>query len=212
MDGPVLVDLIFRPAGGEIDDEHFARATELEVGSQTVLVASIDDVIVTKLLALTEQDPDFQAVLEVARALREQIDWTLSRSARAARRSHGRSSRSSRASGSSSGRACSPRRQPTPERRGTASAVEQDLKRAASRPRSSRGVRMCSRGKEVGAQARTGLMDAAPLRRARDGRERCREHARGACDRGRPRTVLVVLGITVLVGLVACSATSPGTS
>lgn len=75
-DGPVLVDLIFRPAGGEIGDEHFARATELEVGSQTVLVASIDDVMVTKLLALTEQDPDFQAVLEVARALREQIDWT----------------------------------------------------------------------------------------------------------------------------------------
>jgi hypothetical protein len=75
-DGAVLVDLIFRPAGGEIGDEHFARATELEVGSQTVLVASIDDVMVTKLLALTEQEPDFQAVLEVARALREQIDWT----------------------------------------------------------------------------------------------------------------------------------------
>jgi len=74
-DGPVLVDLIFRPAGGEIVDEHFARATELEVGSQTVLVASIDDVLVTKLLALTEQEPDFQAVLETARALREQIDW-----------------------------------------------------------------------------------------------------------------------------------------
>ena len=75
-DGHNLVDLIFHPAGGEIGDEHFARATELEVGSQTVLVASIDDVMVTKLLALTEQDPDFQAVLEVARALREQIDWT----------------------------------------------------------------------------------------------------------------------------------------
>lgn len=74
-DGPVLVDLIFRPAGGEIVDEHFARATELEVGSQTVLVASIDDVMVTKLLALTEQEPDFRAVLETARALREQIDW-----------------------------------------------------------------------------------------------------------------------------------------
>ena len=74
-DGPVLVDVIFRPAGGAIGDEHFARATELEVMSQTLLVASIDDVMVTKLLALTEQEPDFQAVLEVARALREQIDW-----------------------------------------------------------------------------------------------------------------------------------------
>ena len=29
----------------------------------------------TKALALTEQDPDFTSVLEIARALREQIDW-----------------------------------------------------------------------------------------------------------------------------------------
>ena len=74
-DGPVLVDLVFRPAGGAIGDEHFERATELEVLAQTILVASIDDVLVTKLLALTEQEPDFGAVLELARALREQIDW-----------------------------------------------------------------------------------------------------------------------------------------
>jgi hypothetical protein len=76
-DGPVLVDLIFRPAGGAIDDDDFDRATLLEVGSQTLLVAAIDDVMVTKLLAITEQEPDFRAVLEVARALREQIDWTV---------------------------------------------------------------------------------------------------------------------------------------
>ena len=47
----------------------------MEVLAQTILVASIDDVLVTKLLALTEQEPDFGAVLELARALREQIDW-----------------------------------------------------------------------------------------------------------------------------------------
>jgi hypothetical protein len=75
-DGDVLVDLIFRPAGGAIGDDHFARASSLEVLAQRLLVASIDDVMVTKLLALTEQEPDFQAVLQVARALREQIDWT----------------------------------------------------------------------------------------------------------------------------------------
>ena len=74
-DGPVLVDLVFRPAGGPITDEHFERATWLEVGAQSLLVASIDDVLVTKLLALSEQEPDFQAVLVLARALREQIDW-----------------------------------------------------------------------------------------------------------------------------------------
>jgi Nucleotidyl transferase of unknown function (DUF2204) len=78
-DGDVLVDLIFQPAGGPIDDEHFARATWLEVGAQNLLVASIDDVLVTKLLALTEQEPDFGPVLQVARALREQIDWSFVR-------------------------------------------------------------------------------------------------------------------------------------
>jgi hypothetical protein len=75
-DGDNLVDLIFWPAGGEIEDEHFARASELEVNAQRLLVASSDDVLVTKLLAITEQEPDYRAILEVARALREQIDWT----------------------------------------------------------------------------------------------------------------------------------------
>ena len=38
-------------------------------------MASIDDVLTTKLLAMSEQDPDFRPVLEIARSLREQIDW-----------------------------------------------------------------------------------------------------------------------------------------
>ena len=70
-----LVDLIFRPAGGEVDDTTFARATEIEVSALSVLVASADDVLVTKLLAINEQEPDYRAILEVARALREQVDW-----------------------------------------------------------------------------------------------------------------------------------------
>ncbi|HXF98498.1 MAG TPA: hypothetical protein VNJ46_07800 [Gaiellaceae bacterium] len=74
-DGDVLVDLIFRPAGGPVEDGHFQRADELEVHAQRMLVASIDDILATKLLALTEQEPDFKPLLEVARALREQIDW-----------------------------------------------------------------------------------------------------------------------------------------
>jgi hypothetical protein len=76
-DGDVLVDLVFRPSGGPISDEHFARATQVEVHALTMLVASIDDVLVAKLLALSEQEPDFRHVLEVARALREQIDWSV---------------------------------------------------------------------------------------------------------------------------------------
>jgi hypothetical protein len=74
-DGEVLVDLIFSPAGGPVDDAFFARATDIEVSAQRLRVASIDDVLATKLLAITEQEPDFRDVLAVARALREQIDW-----------------------------------------------------------------------------------------------------------------------------------------
>jgi hypothetical protein len=70
-----LIDLIFHPSGGPIGDEHFARAEELEVAAQHVAVASLGDVMTTKLLSLTEQDPDFASVLEFARSLREQIDW-----------------------------------------------------------------------------------------------------------------------------------------
>ena len=78
-DGDVLVDLIFEPAGGPVGDEHFDRAIHLEVAALPLLVASIDDVLATKLLAMSEQDPDFRPVLEIARSLREQIDWELVR-------------------------------------------------------------------------------------------------------------------------------------
>jgi len=74
-DGDNLVDLIFRPAGGAVGDPHFERATAIEVNALRLLVASIDDVLVTKLLALTEQEPDYRAILEVARSVREQVDW-----------------------------------------------------------------------------------------------------------------------------------------
>ena len=74
-DGDVLVDLIFSPAGGPVDDGYFRRATPIEVSAQPLLVASIDDVLATKLLAMSEQSPDYRPVLEIARALREQVDW-----------------------------------------------------------------------------------------------------------------------------------------
>ena len=74
-DGETLVDLVFHPASGRIGDEHFARASEMEVNAHRTLVASIDDVLVAKLLAITEQEPDFRDVLEISRALREQVDW-----------------------------------------------------------------------------------------------------------------------------------------
>jgi hypothetical protein len=74
-DGDFLVDLIYRPAGGVVDDGFFERAEVIEVAAQTMPVASLGDVVATKLMALNEQEPDMASVLEIARSLREQIDW-----------------------------------------------------------------------------------------------------------------------------------------
>jgi hypothetical protein len=74
-DGETLIDLIFSPAGGTVDDGYFERMDEMEVAAQRLPVASLADVLTTKLLALSEQEPDLSSVLELARSLREQIDW-----------------------------------------------------------------------------------------------------------------------------------------
>jgi hypothetical protein len=69
------VDLIFSPSGGPVTDELLDRAEEREVMAMRLPVSSLEDVLATKLLALTEQEPDYGAVLEIARTLREQIRW-----------------------------------------------------------------------------------------------------------------------------------------
>jgi hypothetical protein len=74
-DNGTLIDLIFAPTGGPITDETIERAPVLEVSALRVHVFSLEDVMTTKLLALTEQEPDFGQLLSYARALREQIDW-----------------------------------------------------------------------------------------------------------------------------------------
>ena len=74
-DRGVLIDLIFDPSGGPVTDEWLARAEELEVMAMRMSVATLEDVFVTKLLSVVEQEPDFSASLEMARSLREQIDW-----------------------------------------------------------------------------------------------------------------------------------------
>jgi hypothetical protein len=74
-DDGVLVDLIYEPRGGPITDDWFERSDEMDVYAVTMLVASLDDVLATKLLALNEQNLDYSSVLEIARAVREQIDW-----------------------------------------------------------------------------------------------------------------------------------------
>ena len=75
FDGEVLIDLIYHPSGLEVDDELLARCEELGVHAVPMRVMPIDDLLVTKLLSLTEHHLDYGPVLEIARALREQITW-----------------------------------------------------------------------------------------------------------------------------------------
>jgi hypothetical protein len=74
-DGDVLVDLIFEPSGGPVTDAEIERGEELEVVAMPVRVSSLEDVLVAKLLALDEPTLDYHGVLEIARAVREQVDW-----------------------------------------------------------------------------------------------------------------------------------------
>lgn len=75
-DGDVFVDLIFHMSEGEIDDDLFERASEMEVYALPMLVLAPEDLIVSKLLALDEMVLDYKPILEIARALREQVDWS----------------------------------------------------------------------------------------------------------------------------------------
>ncbi|HZS24203.1 MAG TPA: nucleotidyltransferase [Gaiellaceae bacterium] len=74
-----LVDLIFNPASGPITDEIIERAPVSEVMALRINVSTLEDAMTAKLMAMTEQEPDFGAALEWARALREQIDWEIVR-------------------------------------------------------------------------------------------------------------------------------------
>jgi predicted nucleotidyltransferase len=74
-DGEVLIDVIFRPVGQEVDDEMFERAVELEVSAVPMKVMSLEDILVTKLLALDDHALDYERHVEFARSLRERVDW-----------------------------------------------------------------------------------------------------------------------------------------
>jgi predicted nucleotidyltransferase len=74
-DGDVQVDLIFRPKGIEVTDEVIERGDDLEVLAIRMRVMALEDMLTTKLLALDEHSLNFSPLLQIARALREQIDW-----------------------------------------------------------------------------------------------------------------------------------------
>src|SRR4051812_46038397 len=79
-DNGAMIDLIFAPNNeqGSVDGI-LARADELEVYAIRMKVMSVTDVLASKLLAMKEHEIDYEDVLEIARALREQVDWPLLR-------------------------------------------------------------------------------------------------------------------------------------
>ncbi len=83
FDGDAMVDLLFRTAGTPVEPELLERAVEVEVESVVMPVLSATDLVVTKMLALSEHSCDYGKVLPSARALREQVDWDHVRTATA---------------------------------------------------------------------------------------------------------------------------------
>jgi hypothetical protein len=74
-DGDVLIDLIFRPAERPVTREELARADELKVDSVYMPVLSATDLVLSKILVLTEHYCDYATLFPHVRSLREQIDW-----------------------------------------------------------------------------------------------------------------------------------------
>ena len=80
-DGDTLVDLIYCPKGLPVDDDLIARGEQLSVLGMDIRVMALEDVMATKLMALTEHSLRYESLLQIARALREQIDWDQVRAA-----------------------------------------------------------------------------------------------------------------------------------
>jgi hypothetical protein len=76
---PTLVDLIYAPSGMPITDELLGRCDNLHVLAQWMPVVSPTDQIVMKLATLREQNLDYTSAVNIARAIREQVDWEQAR-------------------------------------------------------------------------------------------------------------------------------------
>jgi hypothetical protein len=74
-DGETLVDLIFAPKGMDMTDEVIERGEVLSVLGMEMRVMALEDVLVTKLMALSEHALRYESLLAIARALRERVDW-----------------------------------------------------------------------------------------------------------------------------------------
>ena len=71
----MLVDLIFGPKGLPMTDEVIARGESMAVLGMEIRVMALEDVLTTKLMALSEHALRYESLLQIARALREQVEW-----------------------------------------------------------------------------------------------------------------------------------------
>jgi predicted nucleotidyltransferase len=74
-DEQVLVDLIFAPVGLRIDDRLFESADSISVLSIQMPVMRLEDVFATKLMSLNDHYLDYEGLLKLVRAVREQVNW-----------------------------------------------------------------------------------------------------------------------------------------
>jgi len=73
--GDAMVDVILRLSGGAVTVQDLAGADELDVLSVRLPVLAATDLVASRLTPLNEHYCDLAPQLEVARALREQVDW-----------------------------------------------------------------------------------------------------------------------------------------
>jgi predicted nucleotidyltransferase len=71
----VLIDLIYGPRGLPITDEVLERSRVRNLSALRVPVMALEDVLATKLMSLDEHQLDLSWLLQIARAVREQVDW-----------------------------------------------------------------------------------------------------------------------------------------
>lgn len=72
----VLIDLVFRPEGFVVDDELLSRCEERNIQAVPMRVLGPDEILVSKLLSLSEHYLPYEPLLEHSRSLREQVDWS----------------------------------------------------------------------------------------------------------------------------------------
>ena len=79
VQGNSFVDVLWRTCGIPVEQALIDRAEDMPVLSVHMPVLEATDIVVTKLMALDEHYCDYSRLLPVARALREQIDWSFVR-------------------------------------------------------------------------------------------------------------------------------------